>query len=225
MHDDDELRALMRSIDPATTPEGDRLTVDELAGMRSIMAARPAKTPRRPRRRWIVAGATAVVLAVGGGALGNGAVAEWMLPHVLDPRWDNAEFMHSFTLPSGRGCQIRVMVVDKDGGPDLTAHGIEFSEWLAANDLWPMLDWDAARAEDDRMVRLHGDESTMVLEQNGRLADAPVFPAARTPDDVEASIVAIAVNAAVDHAIEAQGRAYPDVVAWRALRCDVAAGN
>ncbi|MGB4779582.1 hypothetical protein, partial [Microbacterium sp.] len=57
-------------------------------------------------RRVALGGAVAALLAGSAGV----AVAQSMMPHGFDDPWDAADYRHSFALPSGRGCELRIMV-------------------------------------------------------------------------------------------------------------------
>ncbi len=210
---------LIDSSAPAVLPDPGLREVDLRATVREARRASRPTNRRRRRATWIAVGSVLAATSVVGGV----AVASTMMPHGFDDPWVNADYSHTFSLPSGRGCEMRLMVVDDEGGRDLSDAELRLSGWLASRDVWGLMDLDAARAQDAREAELHPGQ-TLLLDENGRLGDVQANPAERSPDDIYANVVSIAMTAAVDTAARATGVAPGEVVVWDSVRCDAVVG-
>ncbi len=179
---------------------------------------RPA--PRRARRAtWIVVGSLAASASVIGGV----AVASSMMPQGYGSAWEDADFVHTFVLPSGRECTARIMVVDDNGGRSLEGLSVDASQRLATHDLWATLNIDTARDRDTSEAKSHPDQ-TLVIDENGRLGDAPISPAERTADDVYANVLSLALDDAITRELTSLGAAPGEVQVWDSIRCEAVTG-
>ncbi len=214
----DAFDALLDSSAPALNADS-RLDASDVRRM--SRDARVVAQPRTGRRRatWVALGS---VVAIGGLA-GGVAVASTMMPQGFDDPWAEADYTRGVTLPSGRDCEIRIMVVDDAGNRELSGSSLELSQWFAMNDVWALMDLDAAREQDQAEANLHPDQ-TLLLDENGRLGDAQVSAMDRTPDDVYANVVSLAMAAAVDSAAREVGAQPGDVFVWDSIRCDAVVG-
>ncbi|MEW1835986.1 hypothetical protein [Microbacterium sp. NPDC079995] len=184
----------------------------------AVQEARAEGLPRSPRRRRFGLAAAAASVA-GLTAIGGVAWAASTMPQGFDDPWAAADYRHSFELPSGRGCELRVMVVDDQGGRKLDVQSEAVSRWIAAADFWGALDFDAARAKDAEDAATNPAQ-TLVLDANGRLGDSQTAPADRTADDIFASVVSLASDAALNAGLAEQGARRGEVMVWDSVRCD-----
>lgn len=183
----------------------------------AVQDARSEGLRRRPRRKRL--GLLAAAASVAGlTAIGGVAWASTM-PQGFDDPWAAADYQHSFELPSGRGCELRVMVVDENGGRELDAKSDALSRSIAGADFWGDLDLDAARVQDAEEAAANPTQ-TLVLDDSGRFGDAQISPADRTEDDVFVSIVSIASDAALSAELAEHGAGSGEVLVWDSVRCD-----
>ncbi|WP_144874004.1 hypothetical protein [Microbacterium sp. 1.5R] len=179
---------LNRSAPPVGAPLAD-------ARLRAMFDESQKRVRIVPRRKGLRVGAgigVAVALLAGAGA----AVAytsEWG----WFPRFDEPDAAFLTTLPSGRVCEVRAVAVDGFGtdpqGADVDPR---MREWLESTDFEQILDLPAARAV-DAADAASSPGQTLVIGPEGVLMDVQESPAARTPDDVAANVVRLAMEEAI----------------------------
>ncbi|MFB7250529.1 hypothetical protein [Microbacterium sp. NPDC056234] len=168
-----------------------------------VLDARAQERPDRPRRRVRAGAATASVLALvlgGGGAAVAAGLISW--PEHLQ----NPDTSFAFEVPSGRACEVR-LVVDPvaaqpdDPSPDRDAAAAvrdEVAQWLRSDDLRARLDLGAARSEAQRILADQRESGmTIVIGADGWLTDARFSDRAPDADDLEAFAVSRAVGSAL----------------------------
>jgi hypothetical protein len=184
----------------------------------AILDARHEAVPKQGNRKrigWLVTAAS----VVGVGILGGAAWAATLMPQGFDDRWDNADYTTAFSLPSGRECELRVMVADSDGGRSFGQKGRGAARWLSETDLWSGLDFDSARDRDAELAAADPSQ-TVILDSNGRVGDAQVSPSDRTADDVFVNVVSIAVAGALDEGLSDLEIEPGEVSVLDSVRCD-----
>ncbi|MFT4258631.1 hypothetical protein [Microbacterium sp.] len=110
--DIEELDGLLNASAPNTR------TIDRIE-VRAMMAdareaARPARSPRRVGAGMAAGAALALVIGGGGVAVASGLVA-W------PSGFEDPDGFYAFTLPSGRACEVRLIVEDRTSATDPSA--------------------------------------------------------------------------------------------------------
>ncbi|MBO0979440.1 hypothetical protein [Microbacterium sp. SD291] len=187
----------------------------ELPAIRSMMAdaaevARPARTRRRVRAGVAAGAALALMIGGGGVAVASGLVS-W------PTGFEDPDGSYAFTLPSGRGCEVRLIIEDQtdpaEPSPDdagIRAVQESVATWLREGALDRDLDLGAADAEAARILAEQEEEyrMTVLIGADGWLTDAAVTPGRPDADDARAFAVDRAVRAAMgEHLLEA---GFPD---------------
>lgn len=176
-------------------------------------AARPVRSRRRVRTG-IAAGATALALIIGGGGV---AVASGLVS--WPSGFEDPDGSYAFTLPSGRACEVRLVIgasepvedptaeVDRSVDADrLRAVQDEVVRWLRDGALDRDLDLPAAEAEASAIL----DEQeavgmTILIGEDGWLTDAATAPGRPDADDARAFAVDRAVRAAMGVHLDEEG--------------------
>lgn len=195
---------LTRSVPP--TPA--HLSADQLRSMSKAartQADTGVDTVRRRRHRlhWgIVAGITGALL-VGGGAAVAGGLINW------EPEYQNPDTAFTFSLPSGRACEVRVVVDEAWGGPGDDQAAAQQSldalrTWMHDTDIQSHLDMDAARASVAQRAK-DSTTTTGVIGPDGWLADVSQSPNTQTADDRAAIAVDQAVRTLIAEHMDKDG--------------------
>ncbi|MFK4760851.1 hypothetical protein ACI3KS_07945 [Microbacterium sp. ZW T5_45] len=184
--------------------------VVDRADVRAMMtaaaeAAEAAEPPDtwRPRRRVRIslAAAAAVALMIGGGGV---AVASGLVS--WPSGYEDPDGSYAFTLPSGRACEVRLVVEDQTasdedaGADDATTRAVQdaLTSWLREGALERDLDLQEADAEAARILaeqRAVG--MTVLIGADGWLTDEAIAPGRPDDDDARAFAVDRAVRAAL----------------------------
>ncbi|WP_217183763.1 hypothetical protein [Streptomyces sp. AC495_CC817] len=168
--------------------------------------ARPARARRRARIGIAAAASLALVVGGGGVAIASGLVA-W------PSGFEDPDGSYAFTLPSGRACEVRLIVEDRTDPSEpsaddaaTTALQESVASWLRGGALDRDLDLVAADAEAERILADQETDSgmTVLIGSDGWLTDAAVEPGRPDADDARAFAVDRAVHAAMtSHLIDA----------------------
>ena len=198
----------------ASAPAARTIASSDVRAM--ALDARATVRPSAPRRRTKagVAAVCALALVLGGGGVAVAAgLISW--PENLQ----NPDTSFAFDVPSGRACEVRLVVEPvaeqpDDPSPDrdeAAAIQAEVTQWLRSVDLQASLDLETARDQATRILaEQHEAGMTIVIGTDGWLADAALADRAPDADDVEAFAVDRAVRAAMaGHLIRA---GYPEDV-------------
>jgi hypothetical protein len=152
-----------------------------------------ADTVRHGRRRlhWGIAAGIAGALLIGGGAAVAGGLIDW------EPKYQNPDTAFTFSLPSGRACEVRLVADGAWGGPGDDQAAAQKSldglrTWMRETDIRSQLDMEAGRASVAQMAK-DSTTTTGVIGSDGWLADVSQSPSTQTADDR----AAIAVDRAV----------------------------
>lgn len=211
--DDDLFDDRLARSAPETVMRGPRLAA-ELRSMAEDAEATARPMPSRRRRTAGVSVAAALALVIGGGgvAVASGLVA-W------PSGFEDPDGAYAFSLPSGRACEVRVVIGEAESLGDPTAEvdrsadamtqravQEEVARWLRAGALEKDLDLTAAEAdvtaiyEEQKAVGM-----TVLVGADGWLVDAAVAPGRPDSDDAYAFAVDRAVRAAMAEHLQAQG--------------------
>jgi len=190
-----ELDAIEDCLDCSAPPVGAPLAD---ARVRAMMRTSKKRARTGPRQGKLRAGATIGVAAalLAGAGVSVAQTIDWG-PQRWLPRYETPDASFSTTLPSGRACEVRAIAVAADGN-DRTGAGVDprLRDWLRQTDLKQVLDLPAARAEDSSRAASSADQ-TVELGPEGLLMDVQKPPSTRTPDDVEANIIQLALQNAI----------------------------
>lgn len=185
---------------------------EQLDGALQLMiqdAANIAARRVRPRRRSFVgiAAAASTLLIIGGGGVAVAAgLISW--PDGLE----EPDSSYTFTLPSGRACEARLLVTALDPlaepSPDDAVHHPvqeEITRWMGDGELSEKLDLVAAEAE---VTRIFAEQKavgmTVIIGEDGWLIDAAAAPGTPDADDAQAFVVDRAVRSAIqEHLVSA----------------------
>lgn len=185
--------------------------VIDLLTIRSMVAdaaetVRPARARRRVRAG-LAAGAALVLMIGGGGVAVASGLVSW------PSGFENPDGSYAFTLPSGRACEVRLIVGDQTSATepspdDVTTRAVQDSvaTWLRDGALERDLDLGAADAEAARILAEQEDSygMTVLIGADGWLTDAAMTPGRPNADDARAFAVNRAVRAAMtDHLVSA----------------------
>lgn len=198
--DTEQLDGLLQASAPAIR------NIDQIDIRAMLADARAEARPARPRRRVSVgvgaAAALALIIGGGGVAVASGLVS-W------PSGFEDPDGSYAFTLPSGRACEVRLIVEDRtspsEPSPDdATTRGVQDSvtDWLREGALDRDLDLETADAEAVRILAEQRESygMTVLIGADGWLADAALAPGRPDADDVRAFAVDRAVRAAmVEH--------------------------
>lgn len=181
-------RSAPRTVAPSSELRGDIALV-------ASDARREVGLRRRPAVPVAVAAGVAIALLTGSGVAVASGLISW------EPEYDNPDNAFTFTLPSGRACESRLIVEAGIGGPgpdqsERERIDTELREWLTQVDVRSGLDLSAARAVDERLAKEHPDH-TVVIADEGWLTDVQRSPDTRSDDDVYAFVVDRALRAAL----------------------------
>lgn len=172
--------------------------------------------PLRPRRR-VTAGVTAaaaLALVIGGGGV---AVASGLVSWPVG--YEDPDGAYSFTLPSGRACEVRLIIGEAEGRDDPSAevdrstdtdtqHALqeEVAQWLRDGALDRDLDLPTAEAE---VAAIYDEQAavgmTILIGADGWLEDAASVPGRPDADDARAFAVDRAVRAAMTEHLKDRG--------------------
>ncbi|PRB18970.1 hypothetical protein [Microbacterium sp. MYb62] len=211
--DDDLFDDGLARSNPATVTRRPDLDVALRAMVRD---AEDTARPVRPRRRATVgvAAATALALVIGGGGV---AVASGLVS--WPGGFEDPDGAYSFSLPSGRACEVRLIIGDPATIDDPTAEvdrstdtetqralQDEVAQWLRGGALDRALNLPAAEAE----VRAIYDEQavvgmTVIIGADGWLEDAASVPGRPDADDIHAFAVDRAVGEAMTAHLKERG--------------------
>lgn len=186
------------------------MSIDRIDIGAMMADARTEARPDRPRRRIRVgvgaAAALALIIGGGGVAVASGLVS-W------PSGFEDPDGSYAFTLPSGRACEVRLIVEDRTSASEPGAHDAatrdvqkSVTSWLREGALDHDLDLDAADAEVTRILseqeKSYG--MTVLIGDDGWLTDAALTPGRPDADDARAFTVDRAVRAAMsEHLVEA----------------------
>lgn len=193
------------------TEEFDRLLADSRPAERTLdtnairaMVAEAADRAAPVRHRRLRAGigaAAALAFVIGGGGV---AIASGF---VLWPSgFEDPDGSYAFTLPSGRACEVRLVIEDSTSPDDPSAddeltRAIQDSvaTWLREGALERDFDLGAADAEAARILAKQEESSgmTVLIGADGWLTDAAITPGRPNADDARAFAVDRAVGAAM----------------------------
>lgn len=154
---------------------------------------RPAKRTRR-RTGILAVALSGALLVCGGGVAVAAGLVEW------PAGFEDPDSSFAFTLPSGRACEVRLVVEDVEREP---AEGEsraqeEVDRWLNSVDLQAVLDVDAAEHEAKAILASQNAVGmTVVIGEDGWLTDASREDHEPTPDDVRAFAIDRAVGSAM----------------------------
>ena len=160
--------------------------------------------PPRQARAWRAAvGAGLGVLLVGGaGAAFASGILNW------EPWAEDPDISYSFTLPSGIGCETRVLI---DSAPDQGGNGTptpsvgaeQFRSWAQTTDLFALADVDARLVELEQNGGMPADlaplqpgqrELMVVVKPGGGLDVVPKTDSGPSADDLYAHAVDLAMT-------------------------------
>ncbi|MGF6821250.1 hypothetical protein M2317_000136 [Microbacterium sp. ZKA21] len=194
-------RDQMDDLLDASAPTAQTIAPSDVRAM--VLEARTQAPPSRPRRRTKagLAAVSALALVLGGGGVAVAAgIITW--PDNLQ----NPDTSFAFEVPSGRACEVRLVVEPvaqqpDDPSPDRDAAAAvqaEATQWLRSVDLQASIDLETARNQAERILtEQHEVGMTIVIGADGWLADAALADRAPDADDVEAFAVDRAVRAAM----------------------------
>lgn len=177
----------------------DRGTMTDEAYRQMIREAHDRVGSPRHRRR-TMAGVAALVagtlVASGGVAVAAGLVT-W------PAGFENPDAEFAFTLPSGRACEVRMVMETATGeviDPEISEVQTEVAQWLQEGDYEGKLEMDRALADANRILAeqeaLYG--TTILIDEEGWLMDAALADRRPTDDDVYAFAVDQATHNAMD---------------------------
>lgn len=198
--DEDQLNTMLE----ASAPETSRIDASAVRAMMSDAEAMARPSRARHRVKIGAAAAAALALVVGGGgvAIASGLVS-W--PSNLE----NPDGSYAFTLPSGRACEVRLIVTD-DASDDDQSEDVELqreiqddvANWLRSGALDRELDLPAAEEEAVRVLSEQAEDygMTVLIGGDGELTDHKSVEGRPTVDDVRAFAVNRAIHGALtDH--------------------------
>lgn len=211
--DEDLLDDRLARSAPETTMRGPHLAAD-LRSMVEDAEATARPMPSRRRRTAGVSAAAVLALVIGGGGV---AVASGLVS--WPSGFEDPDGAYAFNLPSGRACEVRLVIGEPEPVGDATAEvdrsvdaetqravQEEVARWLRAGALEKDLDVSAAEAdvmdiyEEQKAVGM-----TVLIGADGWLADAAVAPGRPDSDDAYAFAIDRAVRAAMTEHLQAQG--------------------
>lgn len=188
----DRLNHLLDRSAPPVGAEPD--DVDIRIMMRRAKREAQRGTKGRKLRISVAVGLSAALLAGGGVAVAQSI--GWS-PDTWAPRYESPDASFPVTLPSGRQCDVRAIAVSAKNNDRQSADvNKTFQDWLKKTDLRAALNLPAAHAEDARLAAESPDQ-TVVLGPEGLLTDVPTPPSTRSPDDVYANVIQIALRNAL----------------------------
>ena len=198
----DSLDDLLDRSAPALADRGS--TRDTALAQMAADARDTVHPPNRPRRRHTaIAAALAATFLIGGGGVAVAAgLVDW------PAGFEHPDSSFAFTLPSGRACEVRLIVEDPnaeaaDGENRAQA---EIERWLASIDLWDELDMHTAERDAARIVHEQQAAGMVIrIGSDGWLTDAPVDGGEATPDDLYAFAVDRAVRDAMSDHLSTSG--------------------
>lgn len=211
--DDDLFDERLARSRPATASRGPHF---DAAVRAMIEDADVTARPVQPRRR-VTAGITvaaALALVIGGGGV---AVASGLVP--WPSGFEDPDGSYAFTLPSGRACEVRLVIgapepvedpsAEVDRSADTEAQRDvqeEVARWLRAGALDEDLDLPAAQAEVAAVYDEQADVGmTVLIGADGWLADAATATGRPDADDAYAFAIDRAVVAAMTTHLREQG--------------------
>lgn len=174
--------------------------------------ARPAQPRRRSTAGITAAAALALVIGGGGVAVASGLVS-WPVG------FEEPDGAYSFTLPSGRACEVRLVIgtpgaiedpaAEEDRSTDTkmqTALQDEVAQWLRGGALDRDLDLTTAEAE---VATVYEEQAavgmTVIIGADGWLEDSASVPGRPDADDIRAFAVDRAVGAALTEHLKERG--------------------
>jgi hypothetical protein len=211
--DDDLFEDRLAQSRPATATRRPDLDVALRAMVEDAEATSRAIRPRRRATAGITAAAVMALVVGGGGvAVASGLVA-WPVGY------EDPDGAYSFTLPSGRACEVRLVIGGSEGGEDPSAemdrstdaetqHALqeEVAQWLRDGALDRDLDLPTAEAE---VAAIYDDQAaagmTVLIGTEGWLEDAASAPGRPDADDARAFAVDRAVRTAMTEHLEDRG--------------------
>ena len=207
-----------------SAPHAPETDSDSLTTAYRAMAQDARAQVRRPRRRshFAISAGLTVVLAGGATAAAAAGLFSWT-GWASDP-----DITYSFTLPSGRQCEERILVNDNntagDGLRTPSAGGAALKDWADSADFDSLIDVPAEVAALDpadglsialkKSGAIHPDPAgpdavMIVLREEGGLDVVPKTVPGPTSDDLYANAVDTALLRLLQHeAIEQIGRAH-----------------
>lgn len=211
--DDDLFDDRLAQSSPATASRGPHF---ETAVRTMIEDAEATVRPAPPRRRTAagisIAAALALVIGGGGVAVASGLVS-W------PSGYEHPDGAYAFTAPSGRACEVRLVIGAPEPVEDSSAEGDrsddteaqrevqeEVARWLRAGALDEDLDLPAAKTEVAAIYAEQADvEMTVLIGADGWLTDAATVTGRPDADDAYAFAVDRAVVAAMTEHLREQG--------------------
>lgn len=192
---------LDRSAPTAPADDALRAAITAMVTDARVEAGGAARAPRVRSRavKLAVIGTIAAAIVGAGGVAVAASLISW------GPEYANPDTEFSVTLPSGRMCEARYVVVPAypDGGPEAPVVNQELQAWLSAQDFANV---DLAPGE--RLVAqfdAEGPNNTLVIAPDGSLADVAEPPSTRTEDDTYVFVLRMAVNAEMRRGLEELG--------------------
>lgn len=159
-------------------------------------SVRPARLSRR-RTGVIAAVLSGALLLSGGGVAIAAGLVDW------PAGFEDPDSSFAFTLPSGRACEVRLVVadVDSEAAEGENRAQQEVDRWLNEANLQSELDLEAADRDAAQIFAEQREAGqTILIDDQGGLTDAPLELREATPDDEYAFVVNRAVGSALrDH--------------------------
>ena len=188
------LDAVEDRLDYSAPPVGGPLSDAQL---RATMRRARKRARRDPHHRWLRPGVTIGLIAalLAGTGVAVAQTVGWG-PRTWLPRYESPDASFSTTLPSGRTCEVRAVAVSADGDRPASRAQSQLRDWLSRANFPQSLDLAGARREDAARAAALPDQ-TVALGPNGLLMDVPRPPSTRTPDDVQANVIELALENAI----------------------------
>lgn len=179
---------------------------DQPAALRQMaLDAKDTVCPTVPRRRrtgLFAAALTGALIAGGGGVAVAAGLVDW------PAGFEDPDSSFAFTLPSGRACEVRLVLADVDSNVPSGENRAqrEIDDWLKGMNLEGELDLTAGELEARSILHEQGLVGmTISLSADGWLQDAPLKGDAPTVDDAYALAVDRAVRNEISQHLSSAG--------------------